>query len=109
MDETKDLLRAVCTQIERIATALENVAASQIISPGWEIKGAPLDFDWGAYGAIATDSDELGATVVRWAGHYWQREKLGTDIIYSRSTSNDREFKKAILIIFTPLPVPATT
>lgn len=91
MDEktTIELLAALVSEANRIATALEIITAAQVPAPNYKrTLAAYADFDWSAIGARVVETDAHGPARVEWNGRIFARrnsadKKKGAAIWYS--------------------------
>lgn len=96
--------------LDRIARGLETIALSNATEPAFvkSLDDYPT-FDWSTIGAVVTEQDRDGATVVEWGGYSWKRRNpsnnFGDAIFYTRpiGKKEDGSNKYARLITFKDL------
>jgi hypothetical protein len=105
-----DFEMQLLTVLDRIARSVETIAMSNATEPAFVKPLASYrDFDWSSIGAIVTEQDRDGATVVEWGGYGWKRRNpsnnFGDAIFYTRpiGKKDDGSNAYARLITFKDL------
>lgn len=108
------LNETLSTELSAIRQMLKQaVQYSKPVEPGYIFPfNLYVDFDWTRIDAEVITSDQHGATIVAWGGHYWKRrakkDKYGRAIWFNRTYSplTDTEWTYVRLVTFRDQSAP---